>query len=514
MECVIGVDIGTQSTKALVVGVDGTIVAQSAAAYRPDTPKPLWAEQWPTVWFDAVRDCLARCVAGAREAGIDAASIKAVCVSSLYGGAGIPVGRDMRPLFPCLIWMDRRASAQLDWVRAHADVERLGAITGNGLDSYYGYTKMLWLRDERPDVWAKIRYFVPPNAYIIYQLTGELALDHSSAGNLGGVYDLARRGWSDEALDMLGIPATMMPPRLVDSDEVVGGLLAHWAREFGIAAGTPVVAGGVDAAVATFAAGATRRGQHVAMIGTSMCWGYIAGATDARRGLVSMPHVFDGARDLYVFGGAITAGASVSWFREQFCHAELEAARAAGNGDAHRLLEAAAAQVPAGSDGVLFLPYLMGERSPVWDAKASGAFVGLSLFHTRAHLYRAVLEGVAYALRHNIEAGAAGAGELDDRLVVVGGAAHSDLWMQIIADITGYAVWTIAEEVEAAMGAALLAALGVGLITRDAARRGWVTLTERARPDARHAALHDARFALYAGLYPALKPVMHGLHAR
>ncbi|ONC47710.1 hypothetical protein AQ914_10485 [Burkholderia pseudomallei] len=510
MACVIGVDIGTQSTKAVLVGLDGAILAQHAVAYRPDTPKPLWAEQWPHVWFDAVRECIARVSADARAAGIGAASIEALCVSSLYGGSGIPVDREMRPLHPCLIWMDRRATDEVDWVRAHVDVARLGEITGNGVDSYYGYTKMLWLREKRPDVWANVRYFVPPNAYVAYRLTGELAVDHSAAGNIGGVYDLGRRDWSDEALDMLGIPATMMPERLVDSDAVVGGLLREWAHALGLEVGTPVVAGGVDAAVATFAAGATRRGQHVAMIGTSMCWGYLAETADARRGLVSMPHVFDGGRDVKVFGGAITAGASVSWFREQFCHAEIDAARA-GGGAAQRLLEAAAAEVSAGSDGVLFLPYLMGERSPVWDAKASGAFVGLSLYHTRAHLYRAVLEGLAYALRHNIEAGAAGARALDARLVVVGGAAHSDLWMQSIADITGYPVWTIAEEVEAAMGAALLAALGAARVSREAARRGWVTLAERARPDARHAALHDARFALYAGLYPALQPFMHGL---
>lgn len=384
MACVIGVDIGTQSTKAVLVGLDGAILAQHAVAYRPDTPKPLWAEQWPHVWFDAVRECIARVSADARAAGIGAESIEALCVSSLYGGSGIPVDREMRPLHPCLIWMDRRATDEVDWVRAHVDVARLGEITGNGVDSYYGYTKMLWLREKRPDVWANVRYFVPPNAYVAYRLTGELAVDHSAAGNIGGVYDLGRRDWSDEALDMLGIPATMMPERLVDSDAVVGGLLREWAHALGLEVGTPVVAGGVDAAVATFAAGATRRGQHVAMIGTSMCWGYLAETADARRGLVSMPHVFDGRRDLYVFGGAITAGASVSWFREQFCHAEIEAARA-GGGDAHRLLEAAAAEVSAGSDGVLFLPYLMGERSPVWDAKASGA---VAISHARASVPR------------------------------------------------------------------------------------------------------------------------------
>jgi xylulokinase len=244
-----------------------------------------------------------------------------------------------------------------------------------------------------------------------------------------------------------------------------------------------------------------------------MCWGYINQSVDARHGLISMPHVYNSKEDLYIFGGASTAGATVTWYREQFCHAETEAARATPHGDPHRLLEDAASNVPAGSDGVMFLPYLMGERSPIWDARASGTFVGLSLFDTRATLYRAVLEGVAFALRHNMEAGRRGARSLDERLIVVGGAAHSDLWMQIIADITGYPVWSIEQDVEAAMGAALLAALGAELITRDTAEGGWVTLIERARPDERNRPLYDDRFGIYLDLYPALKPIMHRLQA-
>jgi xylulokinase len=514
MNYVIGVDIGTQSTKAVLVDQNGAIVAQHSSGYHPDTPKPLWAEQWPTVWMKAVIECIARCVGKARETGVASSAIKAVCVSSLYGGSGIPVDSDMKPLYPCLIWMDRRATAQVEWVRANVDLDRLYAITGNGVDSYYGYTKMLWLRDNEPNVWANTRFFLPPNAYVIYLLTGEVAVDHSSAGNIGGVYDIARRDWSDEALDMLGIPATMMPEHLVESSDVVGGLLSQWTEQLGLDAGTAIVAGGVDAAMATYAAGVTRAGQHVAMIGTSMCWGYINQSVDARHGLVSMPHVFNGLQDIYVFGGAITAGASVTWYREQFCHAEIEAAKAIPGGDPHQLLEEDAAQIPAGSDGVMFLPYLMGERSPVWDAKASGAFVGLNLYHTRAHLYRAVLEGVAFALQHNIVAGRKGAKSLDDKLIVVGGAAHSDLWMSIIADITGFPVYTIEQDVEAAMGAALLAAYGTKLISQEAARGGWVKLIERVKPDAARQAMYAERFGIYTDLYPALKPVMHRLQAK
>ena len=509
MEYIIGVDIGTQSTKALLVDRAGAIIAQHAHSYQVDTPKPLWAEQWPDVWYQAVITCVREVVS---KGGVPAAQIKAICVSSLYGGSGIPVDEAMQPLYPCLIWMDRRATEEVEWVKQHIDLERLHAVTSNGVDSYYGYTKMLWLKNQQPAVWQRTRYLLPPNSYINYLLCGEVAVDHSSAGNIGGVYDMAARNWSADMLDALGIPARMMPGRLVDSSEVVGPLLPAVAEQLGLLAGTKVVAGGVDAAVATLAAGISRAGQHVAMIGTSMCWGTIRQKAEASHGLISMPHVFNSQHDLYVFGGAITAGASVSWFRDAFCQADIDEAKRQGHGDVHQLMEENAARVPAGADGVLFLPYLMGERSPIWDAKASGAFLGLNLYHGRAHLYRAVLEGVSFALKHNIDAGSQGAATLDDKLIVVGGAAHSPLWMQIIADVTGYQVYTIAENVEAALGAALLAALGAGLISRETAQQGWVTLVPRSTPQPEASAAYRRAFGRYRDAYPALQGLMHRIH--
>ena len=198
-----------------------------------------------------------------------------------------------------------------------------------------------------------------------------------------------------------------------------------------------------------------------------------------------MPNVFGDPRDAYVFGGAITAGAAVTWFRDHFCRDETAAAHERGV-DVHDLLDAAARDVPEGADGVLFLPYLMGERSPIWDGKASGAFVGLTLYHRREHLYRAVLEGVTFALQHNIEAGAAAAATLDEELIVVGGAAHSDLWMQIIADVTGRPVLTIERGRRGRDGrGAARGATASALVSADDVRRGWVTLAPRAHAAAR-----------------------------
>lgn len=511
MKYVIGVDIGTQSTKALLMSTEGTILAQASAAYQVDQPRPMWAEQWPDVWLEAVYKATSTAVARSK---VPASEISAICVSSLYGGSGIPVDSDIKPLHPCLIWMDRRANEEVEWVQQNVDIEQLQRITGNGVDSYYGYTKMLWLKRNRPEVWARTRYLLPPNSYVHYHLTGELAVDHSSAGNIGGVYDLEARNWSVTLLDALGIDPALMPARLVESSDVVGGLLPKAAQRLGLNPGTPVVAGGVDAAMATLAAGVIEPGNHVAMIGTSMCWGFINKRTDAAHGLISMPYVHNGAEDIYIFGGAIAAGASVSWFRDQFCAEEKQAAALLPNVDVHELMELEAAKTPAGADGLVFLPYLMGERSPIWDAKASGAYVGLTLFHSKAHLYRAVLEGLAFALRHNMECGQQGAVRLDPELIVVGGAAASDLWMQIIADVTGYPVRTIEQQVEAPLGGAMLAALAVGEIDNLAQVRDWRTLRPRAQPDPANKATYDRMFEQYCGIYQALKPCMHALNRR
>jgi ribulokinase len=311
MDYVIGVDIGTQSTKALLCGARGRIVAQWSESYQPDTPAPMWAEQWPQVWLEATLACIVGLV---RSAAADPAfareNVRAICISSLYGGSGIAVDADMSPLHPALIWLDRRANDEADWVRAHVDVARFEAVTGNGIDSFYGFTKMLWLKNQRPDVWAKTRWLVPPNAFVVWHLTGQLAVDHSAAGVIGGVYDWRSATWSGEMLDALGIPRAMMPERLVGSGEIVGPLTREAGARLGLPPGVPVLGGGVDAAMATFAAGVTRKGQHVAMIGTSMCWGYITREVDPRHGLVSMPYVLGPAGDLYVFGGASTAGSA------------------------------------------------------------------------------------------------------------------------------------------------------------------------------------------------------------
>jgi sugar (pentulose or hexulose) kinase len=508
MKYVIGVDVGTQSTKGILMNAEGRILTSASRGYSVETPKPLWAQQWPEVWLEATMAVLADIV---RQSGVDKSQIASVCISSLYGGSGIAVDENLIPLYPCLIWMDRRASDRVEWVKNYVDTKELFRITGNSLDSYYGYTKILWIKEHEPEVWENTRFFLPPNSYINYKLTGEVAVDHCSAGNIGGVYNIEKRDWSTKACRMLGIPKSMMPSRLVASEEIVGGLLPEMAEKLGLAAGTPIVAGGVDAAVATLAAGVVAPGNHVAMIGTSMCWGFINHSVDARHGLISMPHVNNPLQDIYTFGGAITAGASVTWFIEQFCSAEKQQAKEQGC-TVHHVLEEKAKCLSPGADGLVFLPYLMGERSPIWDAKATGTLVGLSLYHTRHHMYRAVLEGITFALKDNIESGKACAERLDNELIVVGGAAFSDMWMQIIADVTGYPVLTIKEEVEAPLGDCFLAAKAVGIIQNAEQIKQWFTLEARAEPDAKAHEKYNALFNTYRSIYKNIKGDMHQLY--
>ncbi|MDR3515311.1 MAG: FGGY-family carbohydrate kinase [Azospirillaceae bacterium] len=466
-DCLLGVDIGTSSVKAVVVDCTGQILANGRFEYGFVSQGPLWAEQSSEAWFrgfvEAVRIAIAR-------AGISPDRVAAMAVSSIGGGSGIPVDAGMQSIRPCLLWLDRRAKEESEQVRRTIPESELYAITGNGADSYFGFTKILWIKRHEPEVWSRINYFLPPNADIIYRLTGEIAVDYSSACNFGGIFDIAKRTWSKPLLHALGIPDYFFPERLVASDEVVGTLHRNGAQQLGLIEGMPVCAGGVDAAVATLRAGVLREGQHAAMLSSSMCWGFVHAGPPRFPALVSMPYVLDSQTLIYSYGGAATAGSVVHWFRDNFGDSErlVEDLTVGGRQiSAYDLLADGASAVPAGSDGVMVLPYFMGERSPIWDVNARGTITGLTLRHTKAHLYRAMLEGVAYALQNNIECGNAVFQGLEDPLTVVGDVSKSDLWMEIIANVTGRPLRVLRGGGKAAYGDAVLAAYGIGMLDRE-----------------------------------------------
>ncbi|MGC9019566.1 MAG: FGGY-family carbohydrate kinase [Candidatus Bipolaricaulaceae bacterium] len=503
----LGIDIGTQGTKAVLVNLEGEILGTGFQEYSVEQPFPSWAEQWPQVWeeafYNAVKEAMARAKVSPRN-------IAGLCLSGLYGGSGVPVDKEMRPLRPCLIWMDRRAIEEVRWIKENVDLEKLFRITGNYVDTYFGYTKILWIQRHEPEIWKRVYKFVPPTSYIEHRLTGKLAIDFSSAGNLGGIFDLHNRRWSEEMAQALAIPLELMPERLIPSTEVVGELLPEPAAKCGLVPGIPVVAGGIDAPMATLSAGAIEPGDNVAMMGTSTCWGVIHRGEGLSPNLVSMPHVVNCYEEIYTWAGAATSGAIVRWFRDNFGQEEKEAAQKLGL-DSYQLLDLEAEKVPPGSDGLLVLPYFMGERAPLWDPQARGTIIGLTLYHTKAHIYRAFLEAAAYSLRHSIEAGEECGLQVKKEVRLVGGAAKSQLWPQILADVLGRPVVVLRGNVEAPLADALLAGLATGLIPSHRVIADWIQGKMVFHPRKEWHLRYDQLYKLYRQVFPNISDIMHGL---
>ncbi|MFB4475439.1 FGGY-family carbohydrate kinase, partial [Oceanobacillus caeni] len=481
----------------------GNLIAQDLQEYDVLTPKHLWAEQWPDVWLDATKKSIKNTV---KKSGIPAEKIRGIAISGLYGGSGIPLDKEMKPVRPCMIWMDRRAEEETQWVLDNIGEDKLREITHNGADPYYGYTKMLWMKRNEPENWEKTKLFLPPNDYVIYKLTGEIVIDYSSAGNIGGIFDMNNRCWSKEMMDAMGIPLSMMPEKIVESTDIVGGVTKEIAEELGVSEGMPVIASGIDSGAANIGLGVFESGIYAAAIGTSMCAALISDKPVKGKDLIAWPYLYDAKRLSYYFAGANTAGAIVKWFRQMMCQYEIELEKAGGK-KAYDILNEQAADIPAGSEGLIVLPYFMGERSPIWDSDAKGTIVGLSLAHTKAHIYRAFLEAVAFSLRDAMEATGEDLGEY---ILLAGGVTKSKLWRQIFADVTGYPVVCPVNDVEANMGDVMLAGIGTGLLSYEDVKQ-WQVLDEKIIPNKQNHQTYNEYYKVYKSVYNNLKQDMKQL---
>ena len=470
MTYLIGTDIGTMGTKTVLVDTEGKVHAEAFQEYGVITPKQGWAEQWPTPWTEATYSTIKETIS---KSGVNPRDIAGVSISALYGGSGIPVDKDYEPIRPCLIWADRRATDECRWVRETISVEELYRITANVIDPYYGYTKMLWIKNHEPENWAKIHRFETPNAYVIRTLTGVESIDFSSAGNIGGIFNLDRRDWSIELMEELGISRDMFPEKIISSEDIVAETTSDFADKTGLVKGTPVCAGGIDAPVSALAGGAILDGDLSSMLGTSMCNGVISTEKRISPKMINYPYVVKGAETIYSFTGISTAGFNVRWFRDQYGQEELEHQKKTGE-SAYKQLDKQAENIPVGSGDLIFLPHMMvGERAPYWDEHIRGAFLGLTVYHTKAHMFRAILEGVAYAMRYSIDA-ARDAGFEINRATLVDGGASCPLWRQIIADTTEIEFHYIPETLGAPMGDAILAGLGTGEIKDHRVIEDWI----------------------------------------
>jgi xylulokinase len=474
MTALVGLDVGTTGVKALAVSSDGEVLARVEEAYSLSTPQPGWAEQDPEDWWRAAESALAA-LAGGDFAGIG--------LSGQMHGLVVLDERE-RVLRPAILWNDQRTAAECAEIEERLGLRRLVELTGNRALPGFTAPKLLWLRRHEPEVYERIAHVLLPKDYVRLRLTGERAIDAADAsGTL--LFDVARRRWSDEVLGALEIPAEWLPP-VVESPAVAG----HTSN------GVPVAAGAGDQAAGALGVGVDRPGPLSVVLGTSgvVFAALPAFAADPEGRVHSFCHAFpDG---WYAMGVMLAAAGSLRWLRD-----------AAAPGESFETLTASAESWPPGAEGLVFLPYLAGERTPHADPNARGAFVGLSLRHDRGALVRAVLEGVAFGLRDSLEL----LKELGVEPQVgraSGGGARSDLWLRVVASVLGVPLERTAAEEGAAYGAALLGGVAAGVFADvHEAVAAWVRVRDRIEPEPAWADTYARTYERFRALYPALRPL-------
>ncbi|MCR2824260.1 FGGY-family carbohydrate kinase [Microbacterium sp. zg.Y909] len=493
----LGIDVGTFESKGVLVDRDGMVVAAARRRHGIDTPAPGWVEQDPedAWWADVcaiARDLL-------RHPGAE--KVEAVAVSAI-GPCVVATDADLRPLRPAILYgIDTRATKQIERLTAGLGAEEIVRRSGNTLTSQSAGPKIAWLKDEEPDVWRQARWFMTSQSWLVAKLTGEVVIDHATAGYFHPLYDLSAGAWDvsgcEDFVDLARLP------RIAWTTERAGAVTAAAARITGIPEGTPVIAGTTDSPAEAVGSGVVADGELMAMYGSSGYFIRVGDRARVREGLWSAPFVFEGT---YVLAsGTSTAGTATRWLADL-----LGLASDQDELTFSRLIDLAG-ESEAGARGVLALPHFAGERTPFQDPTSRGALIGLGLEHTRADVARAVLEGVGHSIAAAILA-LCSADAPVWRVVAIGGATQNPIIMTTVSTITGLEQ-QVTDSPGAAYGNAFLAALGVGAVQRPAEVRGWVRERQRVRPDDDARDVLVADHAQFAALYRAVAP-LHQERAR
>ncbi len=493
-------DLGTTGNKATLYDQEGALVSSAFFGYKTEYAHTSWAEQDPDDWWQAVCTSTRTLLEQTR---VRSDQVACIVFSGQMMGC-VPLDRQARPLRKAIIWADQRSVEQERWVGERVPPEEVYRITGHRLSASYSLNKILWLRDHQPDIYRAAFKFVHAKDAIVARLTGAFVTDISDASGMN-LYDLEAGTWSARILDAAGLDPAKLP-ELRQSIDVVGEVLHEVADEVGVAAGTPVVIGGGDGPCAAAGAGVVKEGSAYNYVGSSS---WIALATEKP--------IYDPAYRTFTFGHVVpgmvmptgtmqAAGASYQWTRDQLCPVEVEAAEALGVSP-YELMNLGADTSPVGANGLIFLPYLLGERSPRWNPRARGAFVGLTIRHTRADMVRAVLEGVTMNLRVILDAFRAQGARID-AMRLIGGGARGRFWNRIMADVYGIPVHRLAILEEAtSMGAALTGGVGVGLYPGFSMIEAMNQVREVIEPDPAAQAAYEAIYPIFEAAYQALVPV-------
>jgi xylulokinase len=500
MQYVIGCDIGSQSLKAILISAEGKIYGESSAAYPIEYPKPTWAQQSPIAWVDALTQSVRSLIA---HSNVPPEQIVALGLDAQVDGV-VAVNKHGKPLYPAIIWMDRRAVTQCEAISEYISEEKVFNITGLNLDPSHVAPKIRWLADHEPRLFGETVHLLLPGSYVAYALTGELGVDHSNASSTM-LMDVRRRSWSEQMCEVFEIPIDRLPP-IYPATHVLGTLHRKAAERLGLSTSTKVILGSGDEHAACLGAGVTKPGLVCDIAGTAepVCASSQSALFDPTRLIETHCHADP---NLWLLENpGFVSGANYRWFRDQFSIQEVTRA-AQDRGNAYALLDAAAASIPPGSDGLIMLPALMGAMTPTWNAQARGTFMGFTLAHRREHFARAILEASAYAVR-DITDQMKNMGLSLHEIRAVGGGARSPLWRQIKADVTGLPV-SLADTVETtALGAGILALVGSGLIDSLSEAVSLTTrVIETREPDPEARKNYEKYYQLYRATYFSLLPV-------
>ncbi len=492
-------DLGTTGDKATLFDENGRVAASVFAGYPTAYPRPTWVEQDPAHWRKALFETTRRLLS---QSSVGPEDIAVVSFSGHMNGALLVDGAG-EPLRPAIIWADQRATREEGVIRERLGAARVYRITGNRISPAYTAAKLLWIKSHEPQVYARARHVLQAKDYAAFLFSGVIATDPSDA-SMTLLFDLEKGRWSQEIIAALALNKAL-PPQILPSATVIGGVTKEAARATGLLAGTPVVIGGGDGACATVGAGSVAAGDAYNYIGSSS---WVALTTpkpvlDARRRTFNIAHLVPGAN--IALGAMQAAGGAFDWFEQLMRAPDADAPD-------YRGLDEAAARVPAGSRGLLFLPYLRGERSPHWNPLARGAFIGLTMQHGRGEMARAVMEGVGFNLRAILDI-LRSQGLTVDAMRLIGGGGKSPVWRQILADIYALPVQRLAIPAEAtALGAAIAGGVGVGLFPDFGIARKMIVVEESVAPDAQTAGIYNDLFDIFLDAYTSLEPIFERLN--
>lgn len=494
MAYTLGIDIGTYETKGVLVDFEGRIVAQAARGHQMLVPQPGWAEHRPEEdwWGDFVYVCQTLL----RESSVAATDVKAVACSAI-GPCMLPVDAQGKPLMNGVLYgVDGRAEAQVRALTDRIGEDRLIARCGNALTSQSVGPKILWLKENRPDIYDRTAHILTSTSFLVQRLTGEVVIDHYTAANFAPLYDVTTQNWVDDlASDILPLDRL---PRLLWSNEIAGTITEQAAEETGLAPGTPVAAGTIDAAAEAFSVGVDHPGDMMMMYGSTIFIILRAAERVADPRIWYAPWLFKGEHAS--MAGLATSGTLTHWFRDHIAR-DLDVA------DAFPALAEEAASAPPGANGLLLLPYFSGERTPIHDTNAKGALFGLNLTHTRGDMYRALIEGIAYGTRHVTDTFAE-LGQSPARLLAVGGGTKNRLWLQATSDITGIDQVVCEKTTGASYGDAFMAALAIGAVDRTDIEK-WNPPAEIITAGADPA--YEKNYALFRRLYEQTRDIAQAL---